>query len=226
MLLWVANSERLCSKASLLQTVTSLLFACALPSYWPEKIRKVRFITRWLYFNKTSPLTFSWEYSIFFRTSYFTKQLHWFWWIFNLFSKPDNHCFRRPAREQLSQCNWRNIVTVLSTVLRSHEGLKGTEVFAHRCSKSDLKNLSKFTGWICQSSPCCSPFIAKFHPETLLEKGSLEVFSNEVCETFQNSYFEGMYYEIKSQIKIHFYRGTLTQERSCKFWKKNYKRYF
>ena len=163
-LLWVANSERLCSKASLLQTVTSLLFACALPSYWPEKIRKVRFITRWLYFNKTSPLTFSWEYSIFFRTSYFTKQLHWFWWIFNLFSKPDNHCFRRPAREQLSQCNWRNTVTVLSTVLRSHEGLKG----------------------------------------------SLEVFSNGVCETFQNSYFEGMYYEIKSQIKIHFYRGTLT----------------
>ena len=55
-------------------------------------------------------------------------------------------CFRRAAQRQLSQCNRRNTATVLRAVVKSHNGLKGTKVFACGCSGRNLKNLSKFAG--------------------------------------------------------------------------------
>ena len=38
--------------------------------------------------------------------------------------------FRRAAQGQLSQCNRRNIISVLRAVVKFQNGLKGTEVFA------------------------------------------------------------------------------------------------
>ena len=72
----------------------------------------------------------------------------------------DDYCFRRAAQRQLSQCNRRNTATVLRAVVKSHNGLKGTKVFACGCSGRNLKNLSKFAG----KSPCWGPFIVKLQP--------------------------------------------------------------
>ena len=67
----------------------------------------------------------------------------------------DDYCFRRAVQRQLSQCNRRNTATVLRAVVKSHNGLKGTKVFACGCSGRNLKKLSKFAGM----SPCWGPFI-------------------------------------------------------------------
>ena len=48
---------------------------------------------------------------------------------FYLFIEPNNYCFCRAAHRYLSQCNLRNTVTVLRTVVKSQEGLKGTRFF-------------------------------------------------------------------------------------------------
>ena len=58
----------------------------------------------------------------------------------------DDYCFHRAAQRQLSQCNRRNTATVLRAVVKSHNGLKETKLFACVCSGRNLKNLSKFAG--------------------------------------------------------------------------------
>ena len=65
---------------------------------------------------------------------------------FYLLRMSDDYCFRRAAQRQLSQRNRRNTATVLRAVVKSHNGLKGTKVFACGCSGRNLKNLSKFAG--------------------------------------------------------------------------------
>ena len=45
-----------------------------------------------------------------------------------------------------SECNRRNIVTVLRTAVKSHKGLKGTKIFACGSFGRNLKNFSKFAG--------------------------------------------------------------------------------
>ena len=82
---------------------------------------------------------------------------------FCLFRMPNDCCFRWAAQGQLPQCNRRNIVTVLKTVVKSHNGLKGTKVFACGCFGRNLKNFSKFAG----KSPCWSPFLVKLRPVIL-----------------------------------------------------------
>ena len=79
---------------------------------------------------------------------------------FYLFRFSNDCCFRRDAQGQLPQCNRRNIVTVLKTVVKSHKGLKGTKVFACGCFGRNLKNFSKFAG----KSWCWSLFIVKLRP--------------------------------------------------------------
>ena len=61
-----------------------------------------------------------------------------------------NDCFRRAAQRKLSQQNRRNTATVLRAVVKSHNCLKGTKVFACGCSGRNLKSFSKFAG----KSPC------------------------------------------------------------------------
>ena len=65
---------------------------------------------------------------------------------FYLLRMSNDYCFRRAAQKQLSQCNRRITATVLRAVVKSHNGLKGTKVFACGCSGRNLKNLSKFAG--------------------------------------------------------------------------------
>ena len=48
---------------------------------------------------------------------------------FYLFIEPNNYLFCRAAQGHLSQCNLRNTVTVLRTVVKSQEGLKGIRFF-------------------------------------------------------------------------------------------------
>ena len=79
---------------------------------------------------------------------------------FYLLRMSNDYCFRRAAQKQLSQCNRRITATVLRAVVKSHNGLKGTEVFVCGCSGRNLKNLSKFAG----KSPCWGPFIVKLQP--------------------------------------------------------------
>ena len=79
---------------------------------------------------------------------------------FYLLRMSNDYCFRRAAQKQLSQCNRRITATVLRAVVKSHNGLKGTKVFACGCSGRNLKNLSKFAG----KSPCWGPFIVKLQP--------------------------------------------------------------
>ena len=112
--------------------------------------------------NFLGPSPFSYENSIFFQTNYFTKQLKTTDCkeIFCLFGMPNDCCFPWAAQGQLLQCNRRNIVIVLRTVVKSHKGLKGTKVFACECFGRNLKNFSKFA-W---KSPCWSPFIVKLRP--------------------------------------------------------------
>ena len=97
--------------------------------------------------NFLGPSLFFYEYSNFFRQAISqnsSKPL-----IvkgFCLSRMPNDCCFRWAARGQLPQCNRRNIVTVLRTVVKSHKGLKGTKVFACGCYGRNLKNFSKFAG--------------------------------------------------------------------------------
>ena len=79
---------------------------------------------------------------------------------FYLLRMSNDYCFRRAAQKQLSQCNRRITATVLRAVVKSHNGLKGTKVFACGCSGRNLKNLSKFAG----KSRCWGPFIVKLQP--------------------------------------------------------------
>ena len=51
----------------------------------------------------------------------------------------DDYCFRRATQGQLSQLNRRNTATVLIAVVKSHNRLKGTKVFAWGC----LEEISK-----------------------------------------------------------------------------------
>ena len=62
----------------------------------------------------------------------------------------NDYCFRRAAQGKLSQRNKRNTATVLRAVVKSHNCLKGTKVFACGCSGRNLKSFSKFAG----KSPC------------------------------------------------------------------------
>ena len=100
------------------------------------------------------PSLFSYKYLIFSQTNYFTKQLQTtdYKGFFCLFRMPNDCCFRWAAQGQLPQCNRRNIVTVLRTVVKSQKGLK---VFACGCFGRNLKNFSKFAG----KSPWWSLFI-------------------------------------------------------------------
>ena len=79
---------------------------------------------------------------------------------------PNDCCFRWAAQGQLSQCNRRNIVTVLRTVVKSHKGLKEIKVFACGCFGRNLKNFSK-SAW---KSTWWSPFIIKLRPAIALKK--------------------------------------------------------
>ena len=72
----------------------------------------------------------------------------------------DDYCFCRAMQRQLSQCNRRNTATVLRAVAKSHNGLKGTKVFACECSGRNLKSFSKSAG----KSPCWGPFLVKLQP--------------------------------------------------------------
>ena len=107
----------------------------------------------------------------------------------------DDYCFRRAAQRQLSQCNRRNTATVLRAVVKSHNGLKGTKVFACGCSGRNLKNLSKFAG----KNPCCGPFIVKFQPVIAYKR------------------LRGQLYQKKRRLHGDSFTST-----SCKFSKKNY----
>ena len=69
---------------------------------------------------------------------------------FYLLRMSDVYCFRRAAQAQLSQRNKRNTATVLRAVVKCHNRLKGTKVFACGCSGRNLKTTSKFAGKI----PC------------------------------------------------------------------------
>ena len=95
-----------------------------------------------------------------FRTSYFTKQLQTTDYKGLLFAYNVNMIIvfvGLHALRQLSQCNRRNTATVLRAVVKSHNGLKGTKVFASGCSGRNLKNFLKFPG----KTPCWGPFILK-----------------------------------------------------------------
>ena len=108
------------------------------------------------------PSLFTYECSNFFQTNYFTKQLQTTdcKGFFCLFRMPNDCCFRWAAQGQLPQCNSRNIVTVLRTVVKSLEGLKGTNIFACGCFERNLKNF-----WnIAWKSPWWSPSIGKLRP--------------------------------------------------------------
>ena len=76
---------------------------------------------------------------------------------FYLLRMSDYYCFHRVVKEQLTQCNSRNTATVLRVVVKSHNGLKGTKVFACGCSGKILKNFSEFAG----KNPCWGSFDCK-----------------------------------------------------------------
>ena len=57
-----------------------------------------------------------------------------------------------------SNCrNGRNVATVLTAIVKSHNRLKGTKIFACGFSGRNLKIFSKFAG----KSSCWGPFIVK-----------------------------------------------------------------
>ena len=80
-------------------------------------------------------------------------------------------CFRRDAQGQLLQCNRRNTVTVLKTLVKSPKGLNGTKVFACGCFRRNLKNFSKSEG----KSPCWSPFTVKLRPVIAFKKNKVKI---------------------------------------------------
>ena len=125
-----------------------------------------------------------------------------FLWIFNFFSeqaiaqnssKPlitkdfyllrisGYYYFFRVAQGQLSQCNRRNTATVLRAVVKSHNDLQETKVFASGYSGKNLKNFSKFVG----KSPCWGPFIVKLQPVIVYKRllGQLYQKSDGYTET-------------------------------------------
>ena len=63
---------------------------------------------------------------------------------FYLLRTSSDYCFRRAAPAKLSQQNRTNTATVLRAVVKSHNCLKGTKVFACGCSGRNLKSFSKF----------------------------------------------------------------------------------
>ena len=79
---------------------------------------------------------------------------------FYLLRMSNDYCFHRSAHGQLSQRNRRNTATVLRVVVKSHEGLKRTKVFACGCSGRNLKNFSTFAG----ENLGRSPFTLKLQP--------------------------------------------------------------
>ena len=79
---------------------------------------------------------------------------------------------------QLPQCNRRNIVTVLRTVVRSHKGLKGTKVFACGYFGRNIKNISKFSG----KSPRWSPFIVKLRPVIAFKKSKVKITQSNLSK--------------------------------------------
>ena len=120
-----------------------------------------------IYVKGTPPLTFSYEYSNIFRTSYFTKQIQTTDCRgFYLLRMSNDYCFRRTAHGKRSQCNKRNTATILRALVKSNKGIKGKKVFACGCSGRNLKNFPKFTG----KRTCRSPFIVKLQPEIAIKK--------------------------------------------------------
>ena len=95
---------------------------------------------------------------------------------FYLLRMSDDYCFRRAV-----QCNWRNTATVLRAVVKSHNGLKGTKVFACGCSGRNLNNLSKFGG----KSPCWGLFVVKLQPVVAYQRllGQFSQKRNAYTET-------------------------------------------
>ena len=111
-----------------------------------------------------------------------------FYW----FRMSDYYCFRRAAQGRLSQCNRRNTATDLGAVEKSHNGLKGTKVFAYGCSGRNfkLKNFSKFAG----KSLCWGPFIVKLQSVIAYKRllGQLyaytETFTQVLSINFEKNY--------------------------------------
>ena len=122
-------------------------------------------------FSRSVPV-FLWKFNFFFRQTISqnsSKPL--IVKCFCLFRMPNDCCFPWAALGQLPQCNRRNIVTVLRTVVKSHKGLKGTKVFACGCFGRNHKNFSKFAG----KSPWCSPFIVKLQPAIAFLKNKVKI---------------------------------------------------
>ena len=65
---------------------------------------------------------------------------------FYLLRMSSDFCFRRAAQGKLSQRNRRNTATVLRAMVKSHNCLKGTKVFACKSSGKNLKIFSKSAG--------------------------------------------------------------------------------
>ena len=65
---------------------------------------------------------------------------------FYILRMSDDYCYCRAAKGKLSQRNRRNTATVLRAVVKSHNCLKETKVFACGCSGRNLKRFSKFAG--------------------------------------------------------------------------------
>ena len=97
----------------------------------------------------------------------------------------DDYCFRRAGQRQLSQCNRRNTATILRAVVKSHNCLEGTKVFACGYSGRNLNNLSKFAG----KDPCWGPFIVKLQPVIAYKRllGQLYQKRNAYTETFSQA---------------------------------------
>ena len=100
---------------------------------------------------------------------------------FYLLRMSDYYCFHRVVKEQLTQCNSRNTATVLRVVVKSHNGLKGTKVFARGCSGRNLNNLSKFAG----KSRCYGTFYRKVAACNSLQKITRSTLSKK-----KNAYTE------------------------------------
>ena len=107
-----------------------------------------------------------------------------------------DYCFRRTVQRQLSQCNRRNIATVLRALVKFDIGLKGTKVFACECSGRNLKNLSKCAG----KNRAVGPFIVTLQAVIACYKRLL-----------------GQFYQ-----KRYAYTETLTQVLSGNFEKKQH----
>ena len=118
----------------------------------------------------------------FFGTSYFTKQLqttdHKGFYLLRI---SGSYYFFRIAQGQLPQCNRRNTATVLRAVVKSHNDLQETKVFASGYSGKNLKNFSQFVG----KSPCSGPFIVKLQPVIVYKRllGQLYQKSDGYTET-------------------------------------------